>query len=511
MKKVMLLTTALILSLIIGGCSDNNDETGPDPRVAAFRNALENSGFAVSEGSTKQINPFQFIHDGVIDSCAGNNAGQPYKCFPVPLIPGEEDGQGRKEQGVFRLQPYEAIVYVGPTPPEGDYFSYTAFLWVRHHNSLIEKGDWLFAALGDPTNNLTIRTEGGGSPFEKNTMIVFTPDEGIYNRILAAAELAGYTDSMINLYVIPSTNPIPLTYLGLGRKSDSMLVLVRTANFKDQQKGNDYLNNNAYGTVFRVTPESPPALQPYEQPPARNRNWQKETDLIPDLDNGLERLKTAILEQTEHVQFRSFESIRWFFDSREVLPDDPTSPAYHQFVAGEASDTPYLRTAENGSAANFTLGMDDLVIVYGVNHAATGIATYSSLSVYGDWQTNQCDPPSQFIFGCNDHVWNGVAGMNSHSFVLNGKSSAEEYIPGDPVAPYLYAVKVKRTCAPGEKFCVPVPRPGDDPDHKDNPYYGIGLTDPMLIGYRAYLNPATKSGPSYDDIVFDRAIWFKTK
>jgi len=28
----------------------------------------------------------------------------------------------------------------------------------------------------------------------------------------------------------------------------------------------------------------------------------------------------------------------------------------------------------------------------------------------------------------------------------------------------------------------------------------------MLIGYRAYLKPATKSGPSYDDMVFDRAI-----
>lgn len=507
MKKGMLLAAAVILPLIVCGCSDNDDVNGPDPRVAAFRNALEDSGFAVRDGSTKQIDPFQFIQEGVIDSCAGNNAGQPYKCLSIPLIPGEEDEPVRITFGVFRLQPYEAVVYVGPTPPEGDYFSYTAFLVVRHHNSLIEKGDWLFAALGDPTNNLTIKVEGGGSPFEKNTMIVFTPDEGIYERIVAAAQSAGYPESMINLFVIPSTNPIPLTYLGLGPESDSMLIAIRTANFKYQEKGDDYLKNTAYATVFRVTPDSPPALQPYEQPPARNRNWQKETDLIPDLENGFERLKAAILAKTEYVQFRSFESIRWFYDSRDVLPDDPTSPAYHQFVAGEASDTPYLRTAENGSPANFTLGMDDLVIVYGVNHAATGIATYSSLGAYGDWQTNQCDPPMQFIFGCNDHVWNGVKGMTSQYFANNGKSSAEEYIPHDPVAPYLYAVKVKRTCEHGDMFCVEVPLPEEDP----NPYHGIGLTDPMLIGYRAYLNPVTKSGPSYDDIVFDRAIWFKTK
>lgn len=511
MKKGILVTAAVLLFVVVCGCSDNDDENAPDLRVSAFRSALKNSGFAVSDGSTLQVNPLQFIQNGLIDSCSGNNAGQPYKCFPIPIIPGEEDEQGRKQLAIFRLQPYEAIVYVGPTPPEGDYFSYTAFLWVRHHDSLIEKGDWLFAALGDPLNNLTIKTEGNGSPFEKNTMVVFTPDQGTYKRIVAAAQSAGYPESMINLFVIPSTNPIPLTYLGLGHASDSMMVLVRTARFKNEKKGNDYLNNNAYGTVFRVTPDSPPVLEPYEQPAARDRNWQKETDLIQDLENGLERLKAAILAQTEHVQFRSFESIRWFYDSRDVLPDDPTSPAYHQFVAGEASDTPYLRTAENGSPANFTLGMDDLVIVYGVNHAATGIATYSSLSVYGDWQTNQCDPPMKFIFGCNNHVWNGIAGMTSHSFVSSGESSAEEYLPGDPVARYLYAVKVKRTCEPGEKFCVPVPQPGENPEHKDNPYYGIGLTDPMMIGYRAYLNPVTKSGPSYDDIVFDRAIWFKTK
>lgn len=511
MKRGIFLAAAMTVALVVGGCSDNDGGNGQDPRVAAFRNALVRSGLAVREGSTKQINPFRFIHAGAIDSCAGNNAGQPYKCLPVPLIPGEADEQGRAEFGVFRLQPYEAIVYVGPTPPEGDYFSYTGFLWVRHHDSLIEKGDWLFAALGDPLNNLLIKTEGGGSPFEKNTMIVFTPDEGTYNRIVAAAQSAGYPESMINLFVIPSTSPIPLAYLGMGPESDSMLVLVRTANFKDPEKGDDYLNNNAYGTVFRVTPDSAPVLQPYAQPPARDRSWQKETDLIPGLEDGLERLKAAILAQTEHVQSRSFESIRWFYDSRDVLPDDPTSLAYHQFVAGEASDTPYLRTAENGSPANFILGMDDVVIAYGVNHAATGMATYSSVSAYGDWQTNQCDPPSQFIFGCNDHVWNGVAGMTSHSFVIDGKSSAEEYLPGDPVAPYLYAIKVKRTCDPDEKFCVPVPLPGGDPEHKDNPYYGIGLTDPMMIGYRAYLNPATKSGPSYDDIVFDRAIWFRRK
>ena len=72
-----------------------------------------------------------------------------------------------------------------------------------------------------------------------------------------------------------------------------------------------------------------------------------------------------------------------------MLLDDPASPAYRKFVAGESSDTPYLRSSENGvDPANFTLGEHDMVVVYGVNHAATGLATYSSFGVYGEWQTN---------------------------------------------------------------------------------------------------------------------------
>ncbi len=36
----------------------------------------------------------------------------------------------------------------------------------------------------------------------------------------------------------------------------------------------------------------------------------------------------------------------------------------------------------------------------------------------------------------------------------------------------------------------------------------IGLNYPLMIGYRAYLNLHTKSGPSYRDIIPDRSILF---
>lgn len=146
-----------------------------------------------------------------------------------------------------------------------------------------------------------------------------------------------------------------------------------------------------------------------------------------------------------------------------------------------------------------------MVVVYGVNHAATGLATYSSLSVYGDWLTSQCSPPaSQFAYwyGCGDPIWNGVAGMVSKDF----GQSAERYLPGHPLARYLYAVRLLRTppTDSSEKHWVVVPSESDRGSS-----YRIALDRPITVGYRAYLNPATSAGPDYGDIIPDRALWFK--
>jgi hypothetical protein len=59
-----------------------------------------------------------------------------------------------------------------------------------------------------------------------------------------------------------------------------------------------------------------------------------------------------------------------------------------------------------------------------------------------------------------------------------------------------------------DKYFVVVPTA--TPEHPcTSPGYCLGLDDPIIIGYRAYLNPATASGPDYEDIIHDRAIWFR--
>jgi hypothetical protein len=477
-------------------------------RAAVFRAALEANGYSVNSGQMTPVDTIvDLLDSGVGDSANGNNVGQPYKVLMVPISPLGEENPFERGLTIFRLRPDEAVVYLGPTPPQCDYFSFTVFLWVRHKDSLVPRGDWMVAAVNDPLNSALIRTEGNGTPFGKQTMVIFTADRGVYDRVAALAREAGYPESMINPYVIPS-GLLNLGVLPETPLADSFVILMRTANFASKAEGDNYLSDDHYARVWRVTPEQAPALDPFPTPDLRVRKWKSESDLYPDLNNGLERLKNAIIAKTPHVSCESYESIRWFAESRDVLEEtDPDSPLYHKFVAGEASDTPYLRTSLSGEAANFTLGNDDMVVVYGVNHAATGLATYSSFGVYGDWVTCSCqDNPPQYVFGCGDRSWNGVVSMTSHAF----PGSAEEYIPGDPMAPYLYAVKVLRQPPEDTQDTYFVVVPTATPDHPcASPGYCLGLNDPIIIGYRAYLNPATASGADYDDIIHDRAIRFR--
>lgn len=466
-----------------------------DPRQGVFINDLTSAGFEVRSGSQRRIDAAYFVDNHVIDSAAGNNAGQAYKALQVPAVPPGSTDASERSSGVFRLREDEAVVYLGPTPPMGDYFSFTPFLFERRKDSIQPKGDWMFAALGNPLNNMGIKTEGP-TPFAANTMIVFTADAGVYDRVKAQAVAAGFPESMVNRYELPSQ----LLNMGVRPRSDSLLILVRTANVRDAQQNKAFLNDAQYATVLRVTPAAPVTPQPYATVPMAKRAWKSEQDLYPGLAASLDRLKAAILADTPHAKARSYSSTRWWPESRTVLKATKGSPEFHMFVAGEAADTPYRRTSRNGEPTTMPLGKKDMVIVYGVNHAATGLATYSNFSVYSDQVLNPCGSrmyPTRF--GCGNPVWSGVTGMANDGFT----GSAKKYLPNDPLAKYLYAVKVSRKELAG-KYAVTVPAPT-----KGKPAIGVPAKQNVLIGYRAYLNPNTGRGPAYSDVIKDRAIWLR--
>ena len=486
---------SVLFALTIGTGLAVNVDIGD---VEAFKQALEQDGFTVQQGGLGYFDFMKLYNSGVLPSAMGNNPATKYLVYLVPPPSGQlVEGiisEIIKVLGVkanvtpfWSLRPDEAVVFVGRTPPECRYFSYDHYLISRTYGNET-LGIW--SNLADTINNLVIKTEGTpdvspGNPYNQTTMIVTTADKGIDQRIRAAAQSAGYSDGIINTQILPSA----MLNMGVENDSDTFAVYIRPSLFQDEQAGNDYIDNRP-ATVFRITPNESTELEPHRYPELRVRGTgTTEFDLMDDL----EELRIAILNKYSDLNATDLPiSIGVPIGSdaiqRGIDGLGPTNDACYLWSANQtiSSQTPTI--PDTSQYYDFlrnpaiTLGNDtnESIIVYGVNHVATGKATYSNFAIYGA------------------DAFNGVGMISDLDF--NG--TAKEYLPDNPNAKYLYVYRVARNC-------------GDDPHCYELPYgpggYGIGANQPLFIFWRIYLEPATKTGPSYSEIVYDRAIKFDPK
>ncbi|MDQ1251044.1 MAG: hypothetical protein QG646_113 [Euryarchaeota archaeon] len=500
---LVVILLACLLTILTGTALAQDMETNDTEANAteandteAFQQALEQDGFIVQEGELAYFDLLRLLEEGVLPSAYGNNPTTKYLIYFVPPAPGyeveERINQITSTLGVrgnttpfWNLRPDEAVVFVGRTPPECRYFSYDNFIM---HRMFGDERRWLFANIADTINNLVIKTEGtpngsSGNPFNQTTVIIITADKGIDQRIRAAAQSAGYSDNIINTQVLPSV----MLNMGLENDSDTFASFVRPALFNDTQAEENYINNTP-ATVFRITPNNTTELDPYDYPELRVRGTGKtEFELMDDL----EELRVAILEkynESNATELPTSQAVPVGSDAiqRGINGVGPTNDAAYLWTANQTISSPtppffdtsqyypFLRDPE------ITLGndTDEFIIVYGVNHVATGKAMYSNFAIYGA------------------DVWNGVRAITDEDF--NG--SAEEYLPDNPNAKYLYVYKLARNCSEGDQYCYEVPY--------GQGVHGIELDQPIVITWRAYLENATKTGPSYSEIVYDRAIKF---
>lgn len=497
MKKYILVIVLGILFISLTGIALAENVKTYD--AEAFRQALEKDGFTVQKGELGYFDLIKLLEKGILPSAYGNNPTTKYIAFFVPPAVGykvDEQisnitstlGMSGNTTPFWSLRPDEAVIFVGRTPPECRYFGYDIDLMHRTYGN---ERRWIFANIGDSLNNLDIKTNGtsngsSGNPFNQTTVIIITADKGIDKRIRAAAYSAGYSDNTINTQVLPSS----ILKIGLDNDSDTFATLIRPALFNDTQAGENYINNTP-ATVFRITPNISTKLDPYDYPEVKVRGTgQTEYNLTGDL----EKLKTAILKK--HNESNATE-----LPTSQIVPVGSDAIQRGINAVGPDNDASYLWSANQTVSSptppffdtskyypflrdpGITLGNDtnEFIIVYGVNHVATGKATYSNFAVYGA------------------DGWNGLKAITDKDF--NG--SAEEYLPDDPNAKYLYVYKIARNCSKGDQYCYEVPY-GMGP-------YGIELNQPLFIFWRAYLEKATKTGPSYSEIVYDRAIKFDPK
>ncbi|MBV9490655.1 MAG: hypothetical protein JO069_13175 [Verrucomicrobia bacterium] len=473
-QKCILLALALAVALAPTVCAQ---ATGGTPE--ALKQALEADGFVVQNGKFKVIPLFDMYDAHIVPSCFGNNISTPYVLPMVPLAPGQTADNlpipnpitdyplVPEDQGLYYeyfLRPDEAIVLVGKTPPSLAYFGYRSYLARRNVAGAYK---YIFASLGDQANNLTTATAGtpfgkfGTDPYAQAAMFISTADAGTDRRVRAAAQAAGYAPEIINTDVIPSS----LVKLGLTGTPDSFAILHRAAVFADAQAGQAYFQNPGM-TVFRITPKQQGTPESFPVPSLRVKGTgvSSELDLLPTL----EALGQAIRAKYDYLTPRDLQPGVVFgaagYDAIQRGTD----------ALGDNRDTIYLESS------NFFLRNrpDDFTIVYGANHMATGKATYSNFTVYGRIPLN------------------GVAGVDSKNF-----GTAEEFLPGNPLAKYFYVYKIARHCVGGDTVpCVEIPTgPGAA---------GIPIAQPVVLGFRAYLEPSTKVGPIFEEVLYDRAIKF---
>ncbi|MDD5704155.1 MAG: hypothetical protein PHU23_19145, partial [Dehalococcoidales bacterium] len=380
MNKMRHVISASIVFLIIFAamisCSPKvsiSSTSGND--IDTLRSTLEKNDFSSKFAPFVHVDLIKLYEAGKLANSGGNNADAPYRAMfgaipdSIPLtsmsqLTGAQDkidnwlytSPGMIEG--WQLNPDEAVVVVTKTPPKCTYFSYCGFIFYKYYEKEQQR-KWVWTSFNDPLNNMTIKTTGTpngmtGDPFDQDTIIIITADKGIDQRIRKAMVAAGYTEDIINTYIIPTS----MVKLGIGPEYDTIVFGQRMALFTDEKAGKEYVNNIT--AAIKVTPKSKTTLDPFPAPQLRVRGTGK-TEI--DLKPALEELRKVILEKHSALTTKELVTSVWLSESYDAVQTET-------YVAGESRDTVYLRSE------TLTLGdnSDEFIIVYGVNHAATGKA-----------------------------------------------------------------------------------------------------------------------------------------
>jgi hypothetical protein len=497
-KKMMLAGLAVLLLAAQSANLLGSSQDSLQGQKAAFKSSLESLGFVVDQrGRLVNLDLAVKFCEGTWPCGFGYNNDTPYLVFKMDPL-----AVGFQAIG-FQLNPDEALVFIGQTPPQALYYSFTAFLNARF--SPAERTlKILMSNLGDSLSHCFIRTAGtpfgaAGNPFSQDTLIIVAADQSVASLVMSAAVAGGFPLSLINIL------PIPGNWVRLGKtvQNDRFAVVMRCAFFKDVAEGNRYLglDTMAHGEavspaaeVWRITPNSGGpsiALNPFQPMPLRIRGTG-ETEY--ELWDKVEALRAAIINSYPGYEARDLDISQWVPEGGEAIQRGINAWA-------PTRDALYLSTQEY-----FTLAEDEFLIVYGVNHKASGKATYANAVAYS------MDPAlTDFPYGPNTPGWTGwreYLGLTTINSEEHMQGSARAFLPQAAIPlnakgeELLYAVKVARRedSSDGAVCCVLPPASCSR----------MTLTE-FLIGFRAYVEPRTKIGPSFSEIIYDRVLKFKPR
>jgi len=353
-----------------------------------------------------------------LPTCFGQNPDSPYArlIFPAP------SGLNRAQRevaalGGFRMNPNQYVMISGHSPPECRYFGFTAYLFSRADESVP------FASLGDTLNLTDI-------PFDSDFSIVVSGSHAITQDIMQN-----------NPSVHPLILSIPMA--DTVKPDDTLMIVMRTAYFKDQDAGNAYLENLPVTGALIESSVAPDLLY------YRNKLIPRPTDPSEQGYQGsfeaytssqLAKLANLGLAQTLKVDYHPFFKSINYNSGYDCLD---------QRVQCLADN----RDATYSLIEPIDLGIKQAIIVMGVNHVSTGKAIYVSQSLY--------DYNKQF----------GLASFSDKDI---------------PEAAQFYTFLFSRAEVPG----------------LDVPTYLIPEATQMIsMAERTYIQPGSKVSPSSDSLI----------
>lgn len=467
-----------------------------------FRHLLEQGGFVVRQGQSSSLDMWQQYCDEVTDTARYNNKGAPYLTAVVPHLPDDPT----LIPYVFQLRPDEAIVLIGVTPPPETYFSYQPYLLDKFYKQPIPAGFLaspiqgchpedthcldVGTSLGDAVNVATIKTIGP-DPYNAPMVLIFTPDQGTEAHVRAALKKAGYPTAIVNTIVFP----VSMLNMGIGYGHDLFMILGRNAMWLNGATGEaagqaymDSLNSTDPAkpspvSVFRVTPKvfSAANLKPFPAPPLRIRGTgETEMELMGKMDELRENLISQYT-QMGYVVAGEYTSAPGGYDGYDFIQQ--MKRAYL-----DSRDTIYVGSGAEvfHDTYDITLADDEFMVIYGVNHTATGKATYMNLNAYAR------EP--QLAIGS--------------IFDTDFAHSADAYLPaGDSAEPLMFSYKIAWQC--DGPFCLQMSSDGCDRFPLDDPIKRESTQ--LAFATRAYLEPATNIGPAFTEVVYQRMIKFSPR
>ena len=406
-----------------------------------------------------------------LERCFGNNVDTPYLLFSVPPHP-DHPGQLPPDQvgpvpgvpegmsAAYHLEPGEVIFVRGEAPPASAYYGFSPYLFTR----VDEEGTRVmpFASLTDTVNHVVIERSGRPA-FGSEIAVLMSSDLDAMSAAREALEEEGTDPDAI--FSLPIRRD-GMRY-GHGTDADTFLLLGRIALVDDPDAEAAYIGNPPL-EVLRLTPDQTGRGAGLPERAARG-DGRTEDHLQPALD----ALEAALLAHVADAATEVVDITGSGLIAQVIEPESCIAASSE--CLGDNSDTTYAvgPIAVARGDGELTLGANDALWVYGVNHAAVGKAIYNSVGVY---------------------TKSGRTGVLSFDSARM-PGTAEAFLPDHPDAAALWVQQIRRDCT-GQDHCIELA----------TGFPGVPLDESLFLIFRSYVNPGLTVSPDHGEILTEKAL-----